>query len=128
MKHILIVQFLLIFNTCLGQVPQQDITSKIIGTWVSEKDTNWTIEFTNEGVCYWNYPNEERDTFTYTISTTSPQCGYQVISDGTTYYYLKLENQEGNDSNCYEILGVNNQSLSLSTIGLGVKNLYFSKQ
>lgn len=102
--------------------PEEDI----IGTWVSEEDSNWKIKFNDDGTCLWYYTNEITDTYTYTITTTTPQCGYEVKT-GSEYYYLKLIDADGGE-NCYEILGVDSLSLSISTISLGVKNHYFNKQ
>jgi hypothetical protein len=35
------------------QTNNQQMKDEIIGTWVSEKDTNWKMEFTNTNKCYW---------------------------------------------------------------------------
>ncbi len=102
--------------------PEEDI----IGTWVSEEDSNWKIKFNDDGTCLWYYTNEITDTYTYTITTTTPQCGYEVKT-GSEYNYLKLIDTNGGE-NCYEILGVDSLTLSISTISLGVKNYYFNKQ
>lgn len=102
---------------------------EIVGVWVSEDDPNWRVEFTNTGLCYWYYTEEDTDIFTYSISETSPQCGYEVRTGVTEDYYLQLvDEDEDGDTQCYEILGVNDESLSLSTIGLQVKNYYFLKE
>ncbi len=104
------------------------ITSKLIGAWVSEDDANWTIEFTTDGKCYWHYTNDDTDTHDFSVSTSSPQCGYDVRTNVTEDFYLRLIDQSDASESCYEILGVNEDSLSLSTISLTVKNYLFNKQ
>lgn|SRR5690606_24919626 len=106
-----------------------EINSKIIGTWISEEDSNWKIIFNSQGICYWSYNNVITETFSYSISTTSPQCDYNVRTNTSEDFYLKIINQgDNNEQLCYEILGVDNESLSLSSIGIGVKYFYFLKQ
>ena len=104
------------------------LESAIRGTWISTDDPNWSIEFNANGYCYWYYTNEATETFTYSILTTSPQCDQNVPTGGLQDFYLNLVDQEDNTILCYEILGVNEDSLSISTIGLGVKIYLFTKQ
>ena len=99
----------------------------IIGTWISEDDPNWTIEFTTDGNSQWNYISENPDNFTYNITTSSPQCGYEVQVAGSQFSYLTLTDSSDGDITCYEILGVDNESLSLSTISLGTNYFLFNK-
>jgi hypothetical protein len=102
---------------------------EIIGTWISEDDSNWKIEFKTNGKCYWYYTGDDTEIFTYSISSTSPQCGYDVKVDlQNPKHYLSLIDQEDGEEYCYEILGVNNESLSLSTIAVSVNYMYFNKQ
>lgn len=116
--------------SCKAQSQLQQVNSvsnQLIGTWISEDDTNWKIQFNTNGNCYWYYTNEDTEVFSYSISTTSPQCGYEVRVNTADDYYLKLTDSD-NEVICYEILGVDSSTLSLSTIGLGVKYFYFNKQ
>lgn len=116
-------------NAVLIQQNLSNLNSNIQGVWVSEEDPNWKLEFNSNGHCYWYYTNEDTEVFNYSILTTSPQCGQNVKTGGLEDFYLRLIGQESSSEEyCYEILGVNSESLSISTIGLGVKNYYFNKQ
>ncbi|MFT5890626.1 MAG: hypothetical protein ACI9Y7_000719 [Dokdonia sp.] len=128
-KHITIFVsvFLLIIITVITLSSFASPDDEIVGVWVSEEDPNWSIEFTNTGLCYWYYSGEDIDTFTYTTSETSPQCGYEVRTGVVEDYYLRLVDED-EDTRCYEILGINDETLSFSAIGLQVKNYYFLKQ
>ncbi len=132
-KIVFFVLIVLSFTKVQGQRNLNNIVLEstlpdIIGTWISEEDTSWKIVFNSQGICYWYYDNELTETFSYSISTTSPQCGYNVRSNVGEDFYLKLIDQEDSTQSCYEILGVNDENLSLSTIDIGVKYYYFIKQ
>jgi len=99
---------------------------KIIGIWVSEKDSDNKWEFTTNNKCYQYYEGEETDIYSYNILTTSPQCGYQVKTGGSEDFYLRLTNTQG-DEYCYEILGISDDVLSLNYLGTG-GYMVFNKQ
>ena len=134
LKTILVTLLLVMTSSCKAQQTQfqqqnlSNMSSNIIGVWVNEEDPNWTIEFTTNGMYYWHYTGDNSDTFSYSISTISPQCGQEVKTGGIEDFYLSLIDNEDNEGYCYEILGVDDESLSLSSIGLGVKYFLFNKQ
>ena len=85
----------------------------IIGTWVSEDTPEWKRIFKEDGKCYDYYNGVLTDTYTYTLSTTSPQCG-QVVPTGDKFTYLKLVNDK--DSNltfCYEVFSLDKTNLEI---------------
>ena len=85
----------------------------IIGTWVSEDTPEWKWVFKSDGKCYDYYNGVLTDTYTYTLSTTSPQCG-QVVPTGDKFTYLKLVNDK--DSNltfCYEVFSLDKTNLEI---------------
>lgn len=126
---LLIITFLVIGIITLSAFTNTDPNQDIIGTWINEEDSKWKIEFKSDNKCYWYYNNEQTDAFSFEISSTSPQCGYDVKVDiANPRDYLKLTDHEDGDEYCYEILGLNEESLSISTISLGVKYMYFNKQ
>tara|TARA_B100001059_G_C17283132_1_gene309189 strand:+ start:43 stop:465 length:423 start_codon:yes stop_codon:yes gene_type:complete len=99
--------------------PNEDI----IGTWLSENDTNWKIEFKSNGKCYWYYTGDSTETYTYSISdfsnslgSTTDFCGKTVSSGRTESYYLTLTDSDS-DKLCYEIFGLTNDHLSLNYLG-----------
>ncbi|MFD2245863.1 hypothetical protein [Pontibacter ruber] len=105
-----------------GQPAQQDSSEKqmerIVGTWLSEEDTNWKLVFTAEGICYQYYQEEALETEKFTISNTMPQCDEVEHIDAETSY-LQLENIESNEKTCYEINGITGSFLSLRPLTLG---------
>lgn len=77
--------------------------NKIIGNWVSEKDTKWKIEFTDTNNCNWYYDNSITDTFTYTVNNSS--CKNELDIE---YEYLKLNNSS--KAFCYSINGITEEN------------------
>lgn len=97
----------------------------IIGNWILESDNNNKWVFTNNN-CYWYYDNNLQETFTYTIQdlsdvsntsiSTTFFCNYNVRGGNKDDYYLKLIDQD-NKEYCYEILNIDNQTLSINYLG-----------
>lgn len=110
---------------CMGQsstnnykinLNHQDST--LLGTWISEEDNNWKLEFKND-TCLSTYIGSSTDTYKYTISNTSPQCG-EVVDIDQYSNYLQLTNvSDTTDKICYLINGVTDTALSLSPINRG---------
>lgn len=121
---IIIFSVILVTNLSFKNVNSQN--SSIIGTWLSEKDSNWKLVFTSSN-CYQYYNNILIETNTYSISNTTPQCGKVVpITNYTSYLKLTEVNNTSNFT-CYEINGITSQYLSLRQIDKGVI-LLFIKQ
>jgi len=122
----LTILFFTVFYDCNAQslkTPQELFPKTvIIGTWVHENEPENRWQFTPNGICYWKDNNNIEDTFTYSISYTSPQCGHQVQTNGSQFYYLKLVSQE-NDEYCYQI-GVDNETLSINYLGTSKYDLF----
>ncbi len=100
-NHIKTIRFLALtffFLNCETNA-QIDYSKEIIGTWISEEDTNWKMKFTETDNCYWYYENSITETFTYSISEYS--CYNEFDSE---YEYLKLSNTSG--TFCYAINGI----------------------
>lgn len=117
---------------CYGQTPPSisDTKSQLVGTWISEDDINWRITFNERGTCRWDYIDNsinDTDFFRFEVYNTTPQCSQEVRTD-LNNHYLTLTDVEDLDIYCYEILGVDSNSLSISTVGLSVKNYLFVKQ
>lgn len=122
--------FALTLGYCQTPPSISDTKSQLIGTWISEDDVNWKITFNNRGTCRWDYTDNQvvnSDMFYFEVSNTTPQCNQEVRTD-LNNYYLTLTDVEDSDIYCYEILGVDSNSLSISTVGLSVKNYLFVKQ
>jgi hypothetical protein len=93
-------------------------SSSIVGSWISEADSNWKLKFTSER-CYQYYADTLVETDHYVISNTSPQCGSTVPVDNYTSY-LKLSDLNDTTSIiCYHINGINSKNLSLTMVGRG---------
>ncbi|WP_046759338.1 hypothetical protein [Kordia jejudonensis] len=105
-----------------NHTPENDI----VGTWIHENDLENKWQFTNNGICKWlNTDNSVDETFTYTISYTSPQCGYEVKTNGTQFYYLKMIDADG-DEYCYDI-NVDTTTLSINYLGTTGYDLYIKQ-
>lgn len=116
----------LLFSVILTLYAFNNPESDIVGTWVHENDSENIWQFTNNGTCKWLNPdNTVNESFTYTISYSSPHCGYQVKENGTQFSYLKMTDSEG-DEYCYEIQ-VDNETLSINYLGTSQYDL-FNKQ
>lgn len=74
---------------------------EIIGTWVSKENPNYRLEFSENGICRDYYGGNVDKKYVYSISTT---CG-----DNSAYrsLFIKIADQEGFFSKCYELKSVN---------------------
>ncbi|MDC7998639.1 hypothetical protein [Gilvibacter sediminis] len=128
-RQVLTRLFLILLATFLSgafiNCSNADTENLLIGEWVSETDSNWRIEFDYDGRCFWHYEGEPTDEFEYNLSNESLQCGYSFPKADGQYEYLRLTDREGRQTYCYEVLGIDQESLSLRTIDLGVKNFIF---
>lgn len=88
------------------------LDSSIIGTWRSESDSNYTINFTNN-TCTWFYENIPTDVYIYTLSNSSPQCNQEIfVSENSKF--LKLVNVNNSEEQiCYEIYSLSETTLTL---------------
>ena len=85
----------------------------IIGTWVSEDTPEWKRIFKEDGKCYDYYNGALTNTYNYTLSTTSPQCG-QVVPTGDKFTYLKLvDDKDSNFTFCYEVFSLDKTNLEI---------------
>ncbi len=102
------------------------LDGNIVGTWISEEDTNWKMVFTST-TCKWYYQNVQIDEYTFVLSNTTPQCE-ETVSVTPKTEYLQITNIiDPNDKTCYEVFGISNQSLSIRMIGSG-ELLIFDRQ
>ena len=89
----------------------------IVGTWKPKGSPNNSWVFTSDGKCYQYSATDVTDVYNYSISTTSPQCGY-AVNVGPNFSYLKLINvNNAEDIYCYEITTLNNEFLALIYLG-----------
>lgn len=122
----LIVFFLTAITISLAFNKNNSSDSSIIGTWISEEDTNWKMVFTST-TCKWYYQNVQTDEYTFVLSNTTPQCD-ETVSVAPQTEYLQITNiVDPNDKTCYEVFGISNQSLSIRMIGSG-ELLIFDRQ
>lgn len=83
----------------------QDERNLILGSWVSEEDSNWKMVFTKDNICNWYYEGELSSSYTYAISNTSPQCDQEVYISELTSYLSLTDVSDSIDQYCYEIYG-----------------------
>lgn len=101
--------FITSFNTLRAQ------EASIVGTWISEEDSNWKMVFENN-TCTWFYQNEITQTYNFSISNSSPQCGEDVYVNNNTEYLKITKTQNTSDEICYEIYGLSEQYLTLRVV------------
>lgn len=118
LKHWLPFMLFLFFSTIVVNSQTLYKNSSIVGTWVSEDDSNWKLIFTADNKCYQYYSNSLTETDSFIISNTSPQCGVRVPIDNYTSY-LQLINTQNAETICYEINGITDKNLSLRVIDNG---------
>jgi hypothetical protein len=92
--------------------------ASIVGTWISEEDTNWKMVFTTSR-CKWFYENVQTEEFNYLLSNTTPQCGETVSITAHTGYLQITNVTDTNDKDCYEIYGLTDEILTLRPFGRG---------
>ncbi|MCZ8089720.1 hypothetical protein [Flavobacterium sp.] len=89
--------------------------ASILGSWQSEEDSNFRIIF-NGNTCTWTYTNEPSQTFNFTLSNSSPQCGESVLVNNQTKYLHLVSAIDSSDEICYEIYSLTNTTLTLRVI------------
>lgn len=108
-KHItgllVLITTIVLYSFSGIQINNQQKKDKIIGTWVSEKDPNWKIEFTKSNNCYWYYENSKTNSFTYYLS--NEKGGQVPHSNGS---YLKLKNVSNKNVLNYYVHGITEES------------------
>ncbi|MBC8754199.1 hypothetical protein H2O64_05915 [Kordia sp. YSTF-M3] len=77
---------------------------EIIGTWASQSNPEYTLEFLQNGIGKDYYANKEGKNYHYTIAT---QC-----DEYSTYrsLFVKITDDQGESSRCYELKGVNERN------------------
>jgi hypothetical protein len=70
---------------------------EIVGTWVSESNPIFTLEFSQDGICKDYYANKYHKMYTYTVSQ---ECDGNDVNGSL---FLKIVDEEGVSSKCYEI-------------------------
>lgn len=76
---------------------------EIIGAWVSQSNPEYKIEFLQNGTGKDYYANKEDKQYHYTIATQCDEySAYRSL-------FVKITDDEGKSSRCYELKGVNEQ-------------------
>ncbi len=96
---LLLILTVALYSFSTIQSANQQTKDEIIGTWVSQKDINWKMKFTNTNKCYWYYENTKTDDFTYTLNNYS--CNNELDSE---YEYLKIV--KFSKIHCYAVNGI----------------------
>lgn len=135
MRKVLLILIIICAASCKKEKSKASFTTyqlsqesqDIIGTWKSDDTPDWKLEFKANGTCFWYFPGEPTEEFTYSIETTSPQCGKEVDT-GVNFSYIKLINvNDENNRYCYEVLSLNDEYLQIRFLDRG-GNTLFKKQ
>lgn len=115
-----IVGFSIFFKSPSPPSPPQYIlaeTNNIVGNFVSETDSDWRLVFDATGKCYSYYGAQLTQTFDFSISNSTPQCGCVVLVDeNQETSYLQLTDVADGSNVCYEVNGIGT-TLSLTLVG-----------
>ena len=122
-----IVTLTLIFSFTSIQSSFQQEKIIIIGTWIPDGSPESEWVFTSDGILKDYENNQLDDTYNWSISTTTPQCG-KGVPVGNNFSYLSITNvNDANDKYCYEILSLNDKYLQIRWIERGGFLLYEKK-
>jgi hypothetical protein len=91
---------------------RRGMNNRLIGHWISKDDTKWVWDFKTDGKLYSYYEGKLIDTYSYSVETTSPQCG-KVVDVGANFSYLKLIDLSDQYSECYEFYSFSDEYIQL---------------
>lgn len=97
---IMLISVIVFSFTIKNSFNQQSTKDRIVGSWVSDGDSNSFWTFSLDGKCNRYYAGKLLDTSNFTITNTS--CGNKIDSK---YEYLKLIKRTGKIY-CYAINGI----------------------
>lgn len=120
-KIIALITIIMLSSFTISQLIQEE--DLIIGEWVSIEDSNWRLNFNNQGKCYDYYQGILETTYFYSITE-------ETANNGVIFSYLKLVNiNDSDDVYNYEINALNENNLALDYQGdLNEKLMLFEKQ
>ncbi len=102
---------------------KQTIEQNLIGTWVSEGDSNWEVQF-NGSVRKDYYEGVQTDTYQYSVTNS---CDSEVLS-GSQYFLKSIDSSDGSIY-CLVIEGVNDSNSGILSFTSDVgKLLIFNKK
>lgn len=126
MKKFNIVMFILFtaicFNCKAQQIPDNQYSTNIIGTWILEEDTNQKLEFTAAGICKVFEEGVLHTTYEYSFENNS--CGSYTTNDDVVY--LKWKEVGQLETSCLEVSGMTTNTLSLMIID-NAQVLYYTR-
>lgn len=96
----------------------------ILGDWFLEEDGKSKLTFKTDGICDQYYDGELTSSYQYSISKTSPQCGYEVSSNPNLSYLQWTDTQELNDKWCFNIYSLTDSVLNIGLLGTGDIGIY----
>lgn len=115
------------FNKNFFYTPQYllDERVNIVATWISEVDPSYKLVFQTGGTVDAYYDGVLAETFNYSISNETPQCGIDVyVNESEKTSFLRLESINDGSSDCFIINGVQNNVLSLSNVSTGALSVF----
>jgi len=113
----IMIFLVLSFCSLFCNAQTNDEKKDIVGTWISEDDSNWKVVFTADNMYCQYYEGNVIEKGLYTISSTIPQTEPNVPT-GEDISYLKLVDSDWN-TEFYEINGVGADTLSITWIENG---------
>ena len=100
-RPLIIIPLLILLLILMGITSFVMPKKEIIGAWVSQENPEYKLEFFQNGICKDFYANQEHKQYHYTISTECDEnSAYRSL-------FIKIIDDEGFFSKCYELKGVN---------------------
>jgi hypothetical protein len=115
MKIIMLLLFACCSIAAFSQKYVRQDRKQIIGTWIAE-DEDWKFVFTPD-ICREYHGGSLTSVYQYRISADSLQCDQKVyVNKEGQDHYLQLTPLMGGYKLCYQINGVNAETLSLGSL------------
>ncbi len=112
--------FILDMSCVVSRIPQKIDSSQFIGTWVDEEDNDHQWIFTDANLTI-KYPGSVDDKYSYSVSTTSPQCG-ESVSTTSGFTFLSLTDLNSKEQSCYYVNGFAEVTPGRKTLSLSEFN------
>lgn len=121
MKRTLLLSIFIITSYCALSAQSINIQPSeqllIVGTWTSEQDSLWHLEFKTDGTCLQYEKDSLIETDHYQLSFDTPVCEQEAkITEKPLF--LSLVDQKNDERLCYEVYGISDKRLGIRPVDL----------
>ncbi|MGB0769849.1 MAG: hypothetical protein ACPGPB_03760 [Flavobacteriaceae bacterium] len=120
---LILISLLLTFYSCKAQqVPENQYSNYVIGSWILEEDTSNKLVFTSNGLCKLYEAGVHQTTYEYTFSNNCYQS-----QNAIGVVYLKWKEINKSETYCLEVSGMTSNTLSLMIVD-SAQILYYNRE